>query len=322
MNKYILILGLSLSFVYACKTVNYGGKTKGEDVDMFVKQESDPIGMAALGGQDIPNLASRGGKGRGPLTPLVGQAVSIGAEMVKQMIELDKKKHTASFNNGLSGLYFYDQLSNQNHFDPIGMQFKGFEVLRTFDNKGKTDTAFYAYFELDTTNPYEIINNAFFRLRLRELKMNYAKAKLNYSKWYTPWTWFNKKHDNRIHMDIEIAFNASFVNKEGQLFDNITLGTFYLNLRDIPLDKNAEGYQKYYDDLKGTPLDGRSFIVPRSFGYRVQNGLLTPCYSQGMYNITVNINESSKDKFVTKLVVDNSSQIIDALRDKVLEQVD
>jgi len=38
-----------------------------------------------------------------------------------------------------------------------------------------------------------------------------------------------------------------------------------------------------------------------------------PAYSQGAYNITVNVKESSKNKFVNQMIMDNSGKLVDAL---------
>ena len=66
---------------------------------------------------------------------------------------------------------------------PLPIQFKGFTLVRTFTNKtGTKDTAFVADFELDTTNSNEILNNSVFRLKLKNLELNYSKAKLGSDK--------------------------------------------------------------------------------------------------------------------------------------------
>ena len=119
-------------------------------------------------------MASRGTGTRGPLSGIVGGAVSLATNAVKQMIAKDKKKYNAEYNYALTDLYFYDQLSIDGPFDPLGLQFSGFKLVRTFNNNGKTDTALTAEFVLDTENPYEILNNAMFRLKLKSLKLNYA----------------------------------------------------------------------------------------------------------------------------------------------------
>jgi hypothetical protein len=106
------------------------------------------------------------------------------------------------------------------------------------------------------------------------------------------------------------------------LFDNIQLGKFYLLLRNAPLDKAGPSYTRYYDSLKNKPLTGRSFIVPRSFGYyKNLSGKVERSFSQGAYSIVVKIKESTKDKFVTKILVDNSSKMVELLGEKALQAI-
>jgi hypothetical protein len=40
------------------------------------------------------------------------------------------------------------------------------------------------------------------------------------------------------------------------------------------------------------------------------------CFSQGAYSILVKVKEATTDKFVTTLLVDNSSKLVDALGGK------
>ncbi|MND01434.1 hypothetical protein D3C83_204250 [compost metagenome] len=54
--------------------------------------------------------------------------------------------------------------------------------------------------------------------------------------------------------------------------------------------------------------------MPRSFGYyKAEDGDVKRCYSQGAYSISAKVTETSKDKFVTKVLLDNSSKLIDLL---------
>ena len=109
---------------------------------------------------------------------------------------------------------------------------------------------------------------------------------------------------------------------QGALFKNIELGKFYFFLRKAPLDKDQPGYDAYYQNLAGTKLDGQSFIVPRSFGYHVvSKNNAQPSYSQGAYNITVNVKESSKNTFVNQLIIDNSGKLVDALGDQLKKKL-
>jgi len=210
----------------------------------------------------------------------------------------------------LNDLYFYDQLSNEGPFDPVGLQFGGFKLVRTFTNEaGSTDTAFIADIVLDTSNVYEILNNSIFRLKLKDFKLHYAKAKVAGNK------------DKILNMDFEITMLTSYVNESGNLFGNVVLGKFYLLLRNAPLDPAAPNYNTYYASLKNTPLTGQSFIVPRSFGYRKESGNFVRTYNQAAYSIQVKVNESSKSVFVNKLLLNNAKVLIDAGGEKLEESL-
>ncbi len=184
----------------------------------------------------------------------------------------------------------------------MGMQFNGFKLIRTFTNKtGANDSAMIADFVLDTLNSAEIFNNSVFRLRLKELKLHYAKVKVA------------NANEKKMNLDFEISFFTSYVNSQGVIFDNVLMGKFYLLLRNAPLDDKQSGYTTYYDKMKDSLLTGRSFIIPRSFGYhRDSYGKIEQSYSQGAYSIEVKVKESSKNNFVSKLLFENANMIIDA----------
>ncbi|ANE53037.1 hypothetical protein [Flavisolibacter tropicus] len=311
MNKHICSLATISLMAFSlagCIGSKLGSANNKEKVQMNIKEKVDVIDYALLKEQTVPSFASRG-QSRGPMTGLTLGAVSLATNAVKQMIAKDKKKYTAEYDYALTDLYFYDQLSTENPFDPIGMQFSGFRLVRTFQNKGVTDTAMIADFELDATNPYEIINNSIFRLKLKSLQLNYAKAKV-------------PANNKLLNMDFEISFHTSYVNGQGVLFKNIELGKFYFFLRKAPLDKNEEGYTAYFEKLKGKKLEGQSFIVPRSFGYHMSNSnTVEPAYSQGAYTIQVKVKESSKNTFVNQMIIDNSNKLVDALGDQLKKKL-
>ena len=110
---------------------------------------------------------------------------------------------------------------------------------------------------------------------------------------------------------IRITITTSFVNREGGIFNDVPVGKFYLTLRKIPLDKMDPAYDKFYATVKKDTVRGRSFLVPRSFGYYYDSKRqIKPCYGQGMYNIVVKVNESSRPNFVQTMLFDNSTEII------------
>lgn len=298
----ILTVGVLMLSFTACKSSKYGSQKKGESLAMKVDETKELIDYAKLKKQDIP--APTYAKVRGAFfdpTPMVGGVVSLATSGIKTMIANEQKKYSAQYRFALNDLYFYNQLSEKSVFDPAGMQFNGFTVVRTFKNKdGKLDTAMIASFEPDLTNPYEIINNSFFHLKLADIKVDYAKAKLL------------AKENPKLNMDFEITFYTTYVTQTGQINSNVVLGTFFLPLRNIPMDKNDAEYSDYYNKLKGKRLDGQAFIVPRSYSYRIgENSSVIPTYSQGIYSILVNVKESSKNIFTHKLIADNSDLVIE-----------
>lgn len=291
-----------------CAGYHAGSADKNEKVTVKVAEKPDVINYAVLQRQDVPSLAARGG--RGAMSGLAGGAISLATTAIKQMIAKDKAKYTAQYSQALTDLYFYDQLSTQGPFDPVGMQFNGFRLVRTFHNGDRLDTALVADFELDTQNPYEILNNSVFRLKLRSLQLNYAKAKVA------------NNGQRTLNMDFEITFNSSYVNGDGVLFRNVELGKFYFFLRNAPLDPSAPGYADYYNKLQGKPLEGKSFIVPRSYGYHIVGASATePSFSQGAYDIHINVKESSKNSFVNTMIIDNSGSVIDMVGSKLKAKI-
>jgi hypothetical protein len=307
MRTLVALSAVSAIVFASCKASEYTTLGKPDQARMKVVEAKNVIPLDTLKEQEILSYEERAST-RGFFAPMLGALTSYGADAIKKMIANDKKKYTAEYKMALTDMVFYDQVSTASAFDPIGMQFNGFTVFRTFKNAaGETDTAMKAEFEVDKSNTYEILNNAIFRLKLKSLTLNYAKAKIA------------KNGPKKLNMDFEITFRTSYVNKGGSLFDNVTLGKFVFSLRDAPLDKNADGYAEYYQRLQGKKIDGRSFIVPRSYGYYISNGKPEECYSQGAYSVQVTVKESSKNSFVNTLLLDNSGQVIDAAGKKINE---
>ena len=305
----LLAVGLAILFS-GCTANKYSSKIEGESVTIKIKEDANLIKYATLQPQNTPELASAS-KSRG-MMDIVGQVASAAVNGVISLVDKEKKKYSASYQNSIGQCYFYDQVSESSAFDPTGMQFTGFTFLRRAkDNTGKTDTAVYARFRVDENNAYEIINNSSFKLRLDELKVNYAKAKIMAKRLYQPLSWFKTPKYPTLNMDFEITITSSFVNREGGIFNDVPVGKFYLTLRKIPLDKMDPAYDKFYATVKKDTVRGRSFLVPRSFGYYYDSKRqIKPCYGQGMYNIVVKVNESSLPNFVQTMLFDNSTEII------------
>ena len=295
-----------LCLLFLAGSCTPGKKSAGDRTEMQVAEDPYKLDFAGLREQKIYTLSERAGiikeGNRGVLTAMSGGLISLATNAVKKMIKKDRSKYTAEYTIGQRDLFFYDQLSRERAFDPVGMKFNGFTVLRLLPGQGEQeDTAMLAEFELDDSNLYEILNNSTFRLKLKEFQLNTPRAKVE------------KKGPRTLNLDMEITLTSSYVSEQGVLFDNIVIGKFYLFLRNAPVDKSTPGYTAYYEKLKGKMLEGRSFIVPRSLGSSVSpEGGTVKSYSQGGYAISVRVRESSKNSFVTTLLMDNSDKIIES----------
>ena len=272
---FLLTACLSSLLLVSCGSSRYSGKKKGESVDAGIKEDPAVIHYALFEQQQIPSLADRGDKSRGIA---VGQVLSMAGKGVMALINMERKKYTAGYSQEIHDLMFYDQISSTSAFDPIGMQFNGFSVLRMIKTgKHTTDTAFYAEFEPDLSNPYEIINNSFFRLKVKELRLKYTKAKVASKRWYLPWSWTAASKRDHLNMDIEIVFRASWVTADGHFYENAEIGKFKLPLRGIPLHPGTKEMNDYFDQQKGKLLDGRCILVPRSYGNYYNGYALQSC---------------------------------------------
>ncbi|MFM9945679.1 MAG: hypothetical protein ACKVQB_10655 [Bacteroidia bacterium] len=313
MNKIIFTCFVLISFT-SCTVSRFSNKQKDEETGIKVSEDETFVASSSAG-----QPLARGLKSRGLITAsMLIQGASVGAEALKKFIDNEKKKYTAEYTDGISNLYFYSHLSEKNAWDPEGIQLKEFTFVRTFKNKkGSIDTAVKIIFVLDTTRSYEIYNNAVFKLKVKEVVINYAKAKVPTKKWFMPWTYLQKHRNDKLDMDIELDFTTTYNTEAGTINHNVDIGKFYFFIRDAPLDKKDPTYKNYYDSLAGISLDGYSFIVPRSFGHYYNGTEYKPCYSQGNYNITILVKESGKEKYIDKLIMDNSSIAIDAITDQV-----
>ncbi len=298
-----LLVCLSL---FGCIASEVGSASKKEALHMKIKENSNVVSSDKLITQQIPTMQERSlaarGDGRGLLAPLAGNLISLASSAVKQVIANDQKKYAATYQFGLTDLYFYDQLSEEGPFDPVGMQFSGFKLVRTFQkSEGVKDTALVADFMIDTANISDVINNSVFRLRVKSFDLRYAKAKVA------------KGQVKKLNMDFEISIVSSYVSPDGVINEKVVLGKFYLLLRDMPLDRSEPAYPAYYNKLKDSLLAGKSFLVPRSVGhYRNPIGEMKQAFSRGAYSIEVRVKESSKNNFVTRMLFENANMIIDA----------
>lgn len=293
-------------------SVRYSNAVKGEQrkMDVVVDENKDVLASA-----NITNQSS----GRG--SAVVGTGISLAVSGIKSLINADKKKYVAEYEGVLNELYFYNNISvlPEGVLDPTGVQFKGFHFERMVKPDGKRikkDTAMYALFEMDTDSAsmYEMVNNSIFRLRMKDLRMNYSKAKVPSKKWYVPWTWFTRNAET-VNLDFDIAIRATWFSKDGTFYDNVQIGKFNMTVRDLPLDSVKQ--RAFLASDPRSPINkrasGYSVLVPRSVSAVViGRGKYDTAYGKGIYRIDCKVKEASKQSFALKSFYDNSDALVDS----------
>lgn len=248
-----------------------------------------------LAAESAPTFNERGS--RGIFIPIIaGYLITKGVQEITKIIDNRKNRYIAQYKFSQPDNYFYDQVSTVNSMDPTGLQFKGFQIVRLLSNKNKkSDTLFYAKFIVDTTEGRfgEIVNTGIFRLRLDSIKVVRPKVKA-------------PKNIRKINMDVEVDFTSSYRSDQGQFYSDAPLGKFIYSLRNAPLLGDDPQGTIFYNSIDSAKpkLTGECFMVPRSAGfYKTTNGVLETCYGQGLYSINISVKETSKPKFIDKVIV-------------------
>jgi len=245
-------------------------------------------------------------EGRGLLVSgVTGYLITKGTQAIQKMISNRKNRYISQSDYAECDHYFYDKISTLGPYDAVGLQFNGFQIIRLVRNKNGNDTLFFAKFILDTTRGRveEMINNGIFHLKLDSIRMMSTKVKA-------------PKKADKVSLDFVIDFASSYRDNAGRLNTDAPLGKFIFTLRNVPLYKNDSTIQKYYQSInrKKPALTGECFMVPRSAGYyKNQEGIVQDCWGQGLYSIKVTVKETTKPKFIDKLIVYSSDPTLAVL---------
>ncbi len=302
MNKYLYLMVIMLTATIYKVTAQHspGGKKNfgNHELDtLCVDNSKDLIKRENMITQDGPSFNDR--EGRGVLLPgIAGYLITKGTQAIQTMINNRKNRYTAQYNYAECDHYFYDQISTSSSNDITGLQFSGFKLVRLLRNGRNKDTIFFAKFIIDTTrgNLEEMMNNGIFHMRLDSIKIINSKIKA-------------PKNYKNLNLDFEIDFTSSYRDDAGSLNTGAPLGKFIYTLRNFPLYKDDAAVQKKYDSINRVKpaLTGDCFMVPRSSGwYKNSEGLLQPCWGQGLYSIRVTIKETTKPKFIDKIIIYSS----------------
>lgn len=253
-----------------------------------------------------------------PFRGVLNEVVPLVFEGVKQLIKKDQEKYNSEIYQNIETNYFYNKLSNIDPVDPRGMQVNNIIITRTFWDK-KIDESVTAYtinLEVDKDTINKIINNSMFTLKINEIDFPYFQAKVPDTKWYLPWTYIFKKKTNQVNIDLELTLKGTWKDQSGNIHINEQVGKFVLLLRDVPVDD--EKRKAYFENMKNQPIEGYSFLIPRSSGYYItDNKEVLPAFGFGNFNIEVIISESSNHKFVTQKLQENSDAIFTEIKNQL-----
>jgi hypothetical protein len=238
----------------------------------------------------------RGGLITGAANSLLGYAVSA----TKTVIANEKGKYTAMTNYANTEDYFYAQPSLAGPFDPAGMQFTGFDVIRTIKkDDGVVDTAMFASFDVDTSRVQDILNNFEFRLKMTKFRLRYVKPKVA--------MWAKRK----MSVEFNISFLTALITPDGKMEDSVVLGKFHVLLNNISIREGDSAFGECSRNPKERQVTGKAFIVPRSYGYFKTGGKIVPGYNQGSYSIIVSLKECTKPNFATNIIIENGATWLD-----------
>lgn len=306
-----------VAVLFACSTSQYSHTNAKNVVNVSPNEDAQLLYRSGVfQEQKILNFSDKDDPTRS--AALIGQAISLAMTLTNQLIAAEQKKYSVEFKRKLDNLYFYDQLSEKSMFDPTGMQFDGFSIFNEIElgkgsNKTK-DTAMYLVFEVDTDNPYTIINNSFFHLRLKEIHVKHTRAKMAKTRWYNPLSWGQTKLDEMLNIDIEMTLKTTYVTANGSMIKDEVIGSFLFPIRNLPMNPTHPNYTKARESLIGKHMQGFSFLIPRSIGHRIaRDGKLEAVYSQGRFSMEIRVRESGLDKFVERSFYENSGSILKSI---------
>lgn len=298
---------------------HYSNRDQDERTGMTTLNFDKPVHLEDIVQKNNPDAISRGFAS----TDLLIQGTNLAIEGVKYLIDESQKKYHAEYKSGLSNVKFYDRNSQTGMLDPEGIIFKGFTFVRSIKTgSSEREMAVYARFSVDENKLEDIYFNSKFYLKIDSLWIDYAKVKVNDSRWYLPWTWFYKK-EKKFHLDFDINIHTNWIDEFGGIHSNVPFGHFVLPVHNIPLNPDPETKRAYFESFKGKSVSGSSYVIPRSVTFCSDpRGRVEKCYGRGDFSITATVRESSKTDFVSKLIMENSDQITQLKGEELIKSLE
>ena len=311
-----ILVVLSATALLSCRSYEYSSQKNDEKVNVKVLNYEKPVTLSRAISLSSPDSVTRGFI----TTELLAQGAGLAVQGVKKLIKESRKNYTQKYQGALMNDFFYSKTSLIGIMDPQYIQFRGFEITRYFkDAKSNLLTAAYVRLVIDEKRLNEAYQNSKFYLKVDSISITHSRVKINKSSKLLPWTWFIKNKKS-INLDFDIHFNAGWIGSDGSIIENREMGSFYLNLRDVPIGP-ASSNREYFEKLKGQSLDGFSYIIPRGSAFcRNKDGEYQACYGRGQFNVLINATESSKEGTVNKIIIDNADHL-GQIKDKDLQML-
>jgi hypothetical protein len=310
--KGIIIAIFTITLVAGCAIYPYSDKQEQEAIEITSTTFETPKRTEDMFVQKQIDGA------RGFVTvPLLLQGADLAYQGIISVIEAKKEENRAIYKAGLSNQRFYGDVSKEGRMDPDNLSFSGFTITRRALIDENTGLTFKLKSSLDTTKLEDIVAGAKFYLTLDSLEVNYTKLKYLDKKFLSPGTWFTKK-DKVLNLDITVDIVANWIDDDGIIHDNVTMGSFFYPIREFDLAKLEEKPLVVTNEI----FIGSSYLIPRSTTYCFDNrNKITKCFGLGDFNILVTITESKNNSFVEKTFFDNKDALIEAMKGQKIDQL-
>ena len=288
MKKILPLVILAAVLQNACSPYMYSFKKKDESVVLNINRSADKNGIFDFSTLTAQNTADQ--SGRFAFAPAMIKPIAMAIFKISMaLLDAERKRYTQDYSVTTSDFAFYKLVSDSDAYDCRGMDFAGFDIVRTFKNKdGSTDNACKISLSVDLDNPKQIANNSMFRLYLSGFDYKYSKAKIANL----------KKNEKKSSIVIDINLKSTWLTPEGAMHQNEDIGRMRLQLKDIPMDPSDPEYNKYRQSIIGTKLEGFSFLVPRSFGHYLVNdndgSHFQKVFGTGQFTLDVKVTETGK----------------------------
>lgn len=192
---------------------------------------------------------------------------------------------------------FYSNVSDAGALDPSGMSFNGFSCLQ---QRG-SDTVFYLSCRLDTSETAisRILRHSKFQLSLDTLVFKPSLCNLpnDNSRHFSERKPYSFDERGNISFSINFDISSSWINQAIQIYRDVKLGSFSVNVAITPENIGSDGVFRYIaataDESDNCQIIGDCFIVPRSYiGVRDSEGMYHDAWGTGQYRVEMTVKET------------------------------